>query len=103
MQGLFQPGDRFRLHGAGPVLIAKDVYSDVNVTCTWMDEMGQRHEGSFRRDTLEKLEPFDFGDHVLSGETGEPSPRPAGLSLKRPHLHTFAMTAFAALGLYLVG
>ena len=62
-------GDRVRLNSGGPVLIAQEVYSNVHVTCTWMDEMGQRHEREFPRDALRKIEPFNF-DQTASNDSG---------------------------------
>ena len=52
--------DRLRAKSGGPVLHVVAVYSNRRLTCSWMDEMGQRHEGMFRTDSLRKIEPFTF-------------------------------------------
>lgn len=49
-------GDRVRLNACGPMLFAQAAASNVHVTCTWMDEMGQRHSAEFPRDALLKVD-----------------------------------------------
>ena len=97
-----EPGDRVRLNGSGPVLIAQDVYSNASVACTWMDEMGQRHEGAFPLDCLQKLDPFDFECFARNVHTDNRASERMRHGVKRTHLQTLAMTFIAAVGVYLV-
>ena len=53
-------GDRVRSKDGGPILFVEGVFSNRRITCAWMDEMGQRHQGAFVLSSLEKLEPFSF-------------------------------------------
>ena len=55
-------GDQVRVTPEGPILCVEGVFSNRRVTCTWMDEMGQRHEGTFLRDSLHKIEPMSLVD-----------------------------------------
>ena len=52
------------------MLIVEDVFSNVLVTCTWMDSMGQRHQGEFDR---ERLEHFDFSAGVVERSPSGPA------------------------------
>ena len=88
----FAKGDRVRSHPSGPVLFVEGVYSNRRMMCSWMDEMGQRHEGAVLRETLRKVAPLALGsserkplalaDWELSGRRNGPFTRlrPAPLS-----------------------
>ena len=51
-------GDRVQSHPSAPVMCVEGVHSNRRITCSWMDAMGQRHDGTFLRETLRKVEPF---------------------------------------------
>lgn len=60
-------GDRLRLNDRGPVLFAEEHGFEAQVKCSWMDPMGQWHQGHFRSADLHKFEEVEAASGGSAG------------------------------------